>query len=1121
MSEHKRAQVNSPSLMVETDVGELTLLEPSDGDSVHGARATQARHAAFTPNPAVARTPLRAHGKGGVQPVRMAAAPSGAVRALPTPVGYSAADAATQAPGVGYPALPRRAPTQPAPRQAPIHNPAAPPPMPSHSAGHSANHSDRPAPVSGSLLTPTPAPASSPGSQPGSHPGSRPGSRTGPTASSHPGLAASALPTPGTRVGHYELIRELGRGGMGAVFLARDTKLGRRVAIKFLHSGGQAELTQRFILEARVTAQVSHENIVVIHEVEEYEGNPYMVLEYLQGEPLTALMSEGKRIPPGRAVELMVPVVRALIRAHAHEIVHRDLKPDNIFLTESGTVKVLDFGIAKLVQQHQSREKERRGRGGLAARIAAAEDGHTELTRQGALVGTIPYMSPEQWMGMGVDHRSDVWAVGILLYKMLAGRHPLAPLKGHQLMVTAMLDQPMPSLREACPDVGENLIRVVDRCLRKPIGERYASAKDLLEALEPLLPGRYTRSLRIDESPYAGLSAFQESDANRFFGRNREIAALVTRMRDQPLIGVVGPSGVGKSSFVRAGVVPALKHSGESWKTIVIRPGRNPMAALADVAASVVGTSTTGVSSTTVADDISEQQGFMQRLRDEPGFLGTVLRSRARKSGQKILLFIDQFEELYTLIPDLEERRAFTECLSGVADDATTPLRVVLSIRSDFLDRVTEDERFMAELSQGLFFLMPPNRDSLREAITMPAEMAGYRFEVDGMVDHMIDTLASTAGALPLLQFTATKLWDARDENRKLLTESSYIAMGGTEGALASHADAVLSELTGPAQNLVRAIFLRLVTPDRTRAIVSIRELLDLTDNPGEVQRTIDHLVHARLLVVQSNDAQVGASVEIVHESLLNTWPRLRQWLDENQDDAAILDQLRTAARQWDANGRPGGLVWRGEAAEEARRFQRRYRGTLSRLEEEYLQAVFRIGRRAKVIRTTALAAVMIALVAVAGGSTVAMIRISQAESEAQQQAKAAIAAEQAVRDQNKNLKQAIEQQKAAEREAKEASDRLQAANSKLTDSQDELLRSYEGLEDALKRAERAKRKARRERRRAKRAAAVAMQNAMDARVARDRAERLVEAEQERLRQLQARLTGDQSDGSGLLEDLE
>ena len=311
-------------------------------------------------------------------------------------------------------------------------------------------------------------------------------------------------------------------------------------------------------------------------------------------------------------------------------------------------------------------------------------------------MGTLPYMSPEQW-GAGnatVDHQTDLWAVGILLFEMVAGQHPLAPRKGWDLMVTGVLREPMPSVRGVCPDLPDELADLIDRCLQKAKPQRVGSARELLDALEPLLPGRFIRRLRSDESPYAGLKSFQESDAHRFFGRARDVAAAVARLRDAPLLGIVGPSGVGKSSFVRAGVVPALKASGESWSTLVVRPGRSPMAALAyaltpmlstsashtgtatapgTAAAGATATAVTGTGSVTVSADLSQQQQLVERLYAEPGYLGAALRSRARNRGQHILLFVDQFEELYTQVPDPRERLAFTACLAGVCDDADHP----------------------------------------------------------------------------------------------------------------------------------------------------------------------------------------------------------------------------------------------------------------------------------------------------------------------------------------------------------------------------------------------------------------------------------------------------------------
>jgi len=361
-----------------------------------------------------------------------------------------------------------------------------------------------------------------------------------------------------------------------------------------------------------------------------------------------------------------------------------------------------------------------------------------------------------------------------MLFEMLAGWHPYQELREDPYPWVTKLELPMPSLRVSAPQVPRALADVVDSCLRKRKEDRLPDAQALLRALEPFLPGRYSaQPVQVESGPYAGLRSFQEEDAGRFFGRSREIAAMVTRIRDWPLMAAVGPSGVGKSSFVRAGVGPALNNSGEKWESLVVRPGRDPVPALAALLSPMVSTSPS------VNDDLGAQKELAARLSAEPGYFGSALRSSARRTGQRFLLFVDQFEELYTMSADPAARRAFTACLASAADDATSPVRVIVSIRSDFLGRVAEDPHFMNELAKGLFFLGPPSPEGLREAIVQPAEMAGYRFEKPSMVDEMMKYLEATPGALPLLQFTAAQLWERRDPARKVLTESSYLALGG------------------------------------------------------------------------------------------------------------------------------------------------------------------------------------------------------------------------------------------------------------------------------------------------------------------------------------------------------
>ncbi|OJT26639.1 AAA family ATPase [Archangium sp. Cb G35] len=913
---------------------------------------------------------------------------------------------------------------------------------------------------------------------------------------------------PGTRIQHYELIRELGSGGMGTVFLARDTRLGRRVAIKFLHTQ-DADVTKRFILEARTTARCSHENIVIIYEVGESQAGPFMVLEFLEGQPLMKVMGK-QRLPPSRAVELMVPVVRALACAHEQGIVHRDLKPENIVVTNAGAIKVLDFGIAKVLQGDEPNEglmAQGNGKPHLPSAHELGED-VSNLTRRGAIMGTMAYMAPEQWgIGVPIDHRADIWAVGIMLFRMIAGKHPLDPLRGPQLMVTAMMDEAMPRLQSVVPDVPPDLAAVIDRCLLKPKDERFPDANTLLKALEPFLPGRYSRELRIDESPYAGLSSFQEADADRFFGRTREIAALVNRISDRPLLAIVGPSGTGKSSFVRAGLVPVLKRSGTAWESLVIRPGRNPLGALANIVAPLVS------SSTTVEEDIAEQQRLVERLQAEPGYVGSLLRSRARRERRKILLFIDQFEELYTLVPDAKERLAFTACLSGIADDATSPIRVILSIRSDFLDRVPEDERFMGELSQGLYFLTAPNRDGLRDALVQPAEMAGYQFENPAMVDNMLEHLDASQGALPLLQFAATQLWESRDTKNKLLTESAYQSIGGIAGALATHADSVLASMSNAERTLVRAVFLRLVTPERTRAIVSVDELRELTKDSGEMSRLIDHLVQARLLVVQTGGGATGATVEIVHESLLHSWPTLKRWLDEGQEDAGFLEQLRNAARQWQAKSFDNNLLWRGEMVEEALRFQRRFRGELPQLQQDYLASVFAQAKKGKRLRKALLfgGTAFLGLLVIA--AVVALVVISNAQREAQRQAEVAIkaeavarTAEQTARSAEVEAKQRLAEVQAKELERQKAQQAAEAANKQVALANEELLSKNDELLLALKRAQEAQTRAKGAKRRAESSAREARLAKEEAIKAAESLANLLRREQERAQRLQSQL---------------
>ncbi|MEM9492859.1 MAG: serine/threonine-protein kinase, partial [Myxococcota bacterium] len=372
----------------------------------------------------------------------------------------------------------------------------------------------------------------------------------------------------GIFVGHYELIRQIGAGGMGVVFLARDTRLARRVAIKFMVRKS-AIASQRFVAEAQVTARCKHENIVAIYDAGEFNGHPYMVLEYVEGTTLRSWLMKQSRtsttaetmdeetpieeqkeesqwsltIPPSKAVEMMIPVVRALAHAHALGVIHRDLKPSNIILANDGTTKVLDFGIAKVFDPDQpasdktqstpkrsARDVEKAVQQSQALGTGSLWTQDRAVTRQNTIIGTVAYMSPEQLGVAEVDASSDLWAVGIMLWEMVCGCHPLDPMTAWRLGEVVAGREQLPAIADVRPDIGP-LGAIIERCLQVDKSVRTASAEQLLQALEELPTVEHSESRPAQEdNPFAGLAAFQESDAGRFFGREREIASIAARL---------------------------------------------------------------------------------------------------------------------------------------------------------------------------------------------------------------------------------------------------------------------------------------------------------------------------------------------------------------------------------------------------------------------------------------------------------------------------------------------------------------------------------------------------------------------------------------------------------------
>ncbi|HMB81523.1 MAG TPA: protein kinase, partial [Vicinamibacterales bacterium] len=280
--------------------------------------------------------------------------------------------------------------------------------------------------------------------------------------------------TSGTRLGPYEIVAPLGAGGMGEVYRARDGRLGRDVAVKVLATNlaAEGERLQRFEQEARAAAALNHPNILALYDIGTHEGTPYLVTELLEGETLRETLSAGL-VPVRKAIEYAVHIAHGLAAAHERGIVHRDLKPENVFVTDDGRVKILDFGLAKLTQPEPSLA-------GVTALPTTPPN-----TMAGVVLGTVGYMSPEQVRGLTADHRSDLFAFGVVLYEMLSGTRAFHGDTAMDAMTAILKDQPteLPIAERKIPPA---LARIVDRCLEKNPTARFQSTRDLAFALESL-----------------------------------------------------------------------------------------------------------------------------------------------------------------------------------------------------------------------------------------------------------------------------------------------------------------------------------------------------------------------------------------------------------------------------------------------------------------------------------------------------------------------------------------------------------------------------------------------------------------------------------------------------------
>ncbi|MGB1285513.1 MAG: protein kinase domain-containing protein [Aggregatilineales bacterium] len=681
----------------------------------------------------------------------------------------------------------------------------------------------------------------------------------------------------------YEVKEVIGEGGFGKVYRAYQPAIQRDVAIKVIRGeySNQPEFIHRFEKEAQLVARLAHPFIVPLFDYWRNPNGAYLVMRLLPNN----LRDELGRRPftPEETLRIIEQISSALSLAHRNNVIHRDIKPDNILLDEDGNAYLTDFGIAKIIT-----------------------DSDTGSSEEGTATGSLAYMSPEQLMGMSITPQSDVYAMGVLLHEILMGSHPFAGLQTAQIIYN-LAHEPLPDLS---PNL-EAFNLVIQQATEKETEYRYETVDELAAAFHRALMPNSERSTReIDATllvnPYKGLRPFDEVDAGNFYGREDLIQQMMRRMTEDDalanFLAVVGPSGSGKSSVVRAGLIPRLRigslTGSGNWYIADMMPGDSPIENLQAALLSVAS---------------KPPENLKQRLHESPDGLLWAVQQMLPDSNDDLLLVIDQFEEVFTMGEDEAEREQFLRLLSVAVTAPEPPLRIIVTLRADFYDRPLRYEGFGSLMQKRTQVVLPLSTEELHDAIARPATTMGMVVE-PGMIEAIIADLRNEPGALPLLQYALTEVFERRDGNR--LTLNAYRESGGVSGALARRAQEVFDSLTEEQQGVARQIVLRLVSPgegtEDTRRRASRAELLEITQNNDAIQTVLDAYGQYRLLTFDVDSTTREPTVEVAHEAIIREWQQLRVWLNENRDDLRMQRLLNGGSMEWIEHNRSEDFLFRG-----------------------------------------------------------------------------------------------------------------------------------------------------------------------------------------------------------------
>ena len=688
----------------------------------------------------------------------------------------------------------------------------------------------------------------------------------------------SAMAVPG-----YELAEVIGEGAFGSVYRAVQPSVDREVAVKVVRPelADDPRFVARFEAEAQLVARIEHPHVVPLYDFWRRPGGAFLVFRLLRGGSLSD-REEGGPLGLDEATRLMDEVGGALAAAHALGVVHRDVKPANILFDEAGNSYLADFGIAQL-------DTEREGDADLRS------------------AGSPLYAAPEQLRDAAASPASDQYALAVVVWEALAGRAPF-PGSTATEVGRVKLAAAVPPL-DGELDGARALGAVLARATAPHPDDRYPTIAEFVAAwhaageggdlirttgrpgsVEPAgAVARTVASMGLTgANPYKGLRSFQEADAAQFCGRDDLVARLVDHVGRAGFVTVVGPSGSGKSSLVHAGLVPALRRRGALVVSMV--PGPDPTLELRSALRRVA----------TAADEAT----LDARLRT-PGGLAEVARDLTGP-GEELVLVVDQFEELWTLATDPAARDHVAGLLAHAAD-AGAPLRVVATLRADQYDLPLQHPALGPVVSASTFAVTPMTASELQDAIVVPAERVGVRFEPH-LVSTMVGDVVSRPGALPLLQFALTELFEQR--HHATITAAAYDELGGIGGAIARRAEALYEATPVERRRDVRRLFTQLVTgaddADDLRRRATLEELADVDPAVVEAYRA------SRLVVTDHHPVTREPTIEVAHEALLREWPRLATWIDEDRDAIRVRRGLAAAAGEWQADPGDESTLLRG-----------------------------------------------------------------------------------------------------------------------------------------------------------------------------------------------------------------